>query len=278
MAQLYVNVNGTWKTASDYYVNVNGTWKTGSELHIKEGSTWKQSAQAFNPTTTLNITNSQNWTAPSGITQARITLTGGTFTNRWSPAGTTLSAAGRCAWTGNNPTNASLLAAFQSWESNVGPTLNSGAPGQRTVTSGGGNLTHSYTLNTGETVTVYGADGLLSYTAAAQSITIKGTWVVNPSTYVINWGAMGYGKHGQGAAYLNGLQLLQPAGTNAGGTASMFGLSAAGNVPGTSSNVTGPTIVSVTPGQTYYANMGFATNGYAYPLSQYSYGSAVLEY
>tara|TARA_Y100001938_G_scaffold142016_1_gene212633 strand:+ start:340 stop:1092 length:753 start_codon:yes stop_codon:yes gene_type:complete len=33
MSELYVNVGGTWKTASNYYVNVNGTWKEGSEIH-----------------------------------------------------------------------------------------------------------------------------------------------------------------------------------------------------------------------------------------------------
>jgi len=43
MSELYVNVNGTWKTASNYYVNVNGTWKEGSELHAKVSSNWKQS-------------------------------------------------------------------------------------------------------------------------------------------------------------------------------------------------------------------------------------------
>lgn len=44
MAELYVNVNGTWKTASNYYVNVNGTWKEGSELHAKVSSAWKESS------------------------------------------------------------------------------------------------------------------------------------------------------------------------------------------------------------------------------------------
>ena len=35
MSEVYVNVNGTWKQASNYYVNVNGTWKEGSEIHTK---------------------------------------------------------------------------------------------------------------------------------------------------------------------------------------------------------------------------------------------------
>jgi len=46
MAELYVNVNGTWKTASNYYINVNGTWKEGSELHAKVSSAWKQSSSS----------------------------------------------------------------------------------------------------------------------------------------------------------------------------------------------------------------------------------------
>ena len=46
MAELYVNVGGTWKTASNYYVNVNGTWKEGSELHAKVSSAWKQSSSS----------------------------------------------------------------------------------------------------------------------------------------------------------------------------------------------------------------------------------------
>ena len=35
MSEVYVNVNGTWKQASNYYVNVNGTWKEGSEIYTK---------------------------------------------------------------------------------------------------------------------------------------------------------------------------------------------------------------------------------------------------
>lgn len=52
MAELYVNVNGTWKTASNYYVNVNGTWKEGSELHAKVSSAWKQSSSSSSIITT----------------------------------------------------------------------------------------------------------------------------------------------------------------------------------------------------------------------------------
>ena len=55
MAELYVNVGGTWKTASNYYVNVNGTWKEGSELHAKVSSAWKQSAAVAASLTSSNL-------------------------------------------------------------------------------------------------------------------------------------------------------------------------------------------------------------------------------
>tara|TARA_R100001480_G_scaffold52987_1_gene66238 strand:+ start:2059 stop:4281 length:2223 start_codon:yes stop_codon:yes gene_type:complete len=61
MAELYVNVGGTWKTASNYYVNVNGTWKEGSELHAKVSSAWKESSSSsggtYNGTSGIVTTN-----------------------------------------------------------------------------------------------------------------------------------------------------------------------------------------------------------------------------
>tara|TARA_R100001440_G_scaffold11435_1_gene20389 strand:+ start:1174 stop:2664 length:1491 start_codon:yes stop_codon:yes gene_type:complete len=55
MAELYVNVGGTWKTASNYYVNVNGTWKEGSELHSKVSSNWKESGGTASGLITTNL-------------------------------------------------------------------------------------------------------------------------------------------------------------------------------------------------------------------------------
>tara|TARA_R100001082_G_scaffold101154_1_gene70597 strand:- start:421 stop:1218 length:798 start_codon:yes stop_codon:yes gene_type:complete len=55
MAELYVNVGGTWKTASNYYVNVNGTWKEGSELHAKVSSDWKESGGTTPSLITTNL-------------------------------------------------------------------------------------------------------------------------------------------------------------------------------------------------------------------------------
>ena len=59
MAELYVNVNGTWKTASNYYINVNGTWKEGSALHAKISSAWKESSAStpYNGTSGIVSTN-----------------------------------------------------------------------------------------------------------------------------------------------------------------------------------------------------------------------------
>jgi hypothetical protein len=57
MAELYVNVNGTWKTASNYYINVNGTWKEGSELHAKVSSAWKESGGGYGGTSGIVTTN-----------------------------------------------------------------------------------------------------------------------------------------------------------------------------------------------------------------------------
>ena len=81
MAELYVNVNGTWKTASNYYVNVNGTWKEGSELHAKVSSAWKESGGTVyggtsgivstNIVLDLNTTNSSSY-GGSGTTWSDI--------------------------------------------------------------------------------------------------------------------------------------------------------------------------------------------------------------
>lgn len=40
---VYVNVNGTWKQASQLYANVNGVWKdvVDDKLNVKVGSSWK---------------------------------------------------------------------------------------------------------------------------------------------------------------------------------------------------------------------------------------------
>ena len=96
MAELYVNVNGTWKQASNYYVNVNGTWKEGSELHAKVSSAWKQSG-AYGGT--------------SGIVSTNIVLDlDASNTNSYSGSGTT--------WTdiSGNSNDATLV---------NGPTFNS---------------------------------------------------------------------------------------------------------------------------------------------------------
>ena len=97
MAELYVNVNGTWKQASNYYVNVNGTWKEGSELHAKVSSAWKESGGVYGGT--------------SGIVSTNIVLDlDASNTNSYSGSGTT--------WTdiSGNSNDATLV---------NGPTFNS---------------------------------------------------------------------------------------------------------------------------------------------------------
>jgi hypothetical protein len=94
MAELYVNVNGTWKQASNYYVNVNGTWKEGSELHAKVSSAWKQSGSTV-------------YSGTSGIVTTNIVLDlNATLTNSYSGSGTTwtdLSGEGNNATLVNSP-------------------------------------------------------------------------------------------------------------------------------------------------------------------------------
>jgi len=94
MAELYVNVNGTWKQATNYYVNVNGYWKEGSELHAKVSSAWKQSGSAV-------------YSGTSGIVTTNIVLDlNATLTNSYSGSGTTwtdLSGEGNNATLVNGP-------------------------------------------------------------------------------------------------------------------------------------------------------------------------------
>jgi len=66
---IYVNVDGTWKTASNFYVNVDGTWKTGTEFQINVASAWKGGAAvsaAGLPTTAQVLSlDYLDWSIPS---------------------------------------------------------------------------------------------------------------------------------------------------------------------------------------------------------------------
>ena len=44
--QVYVNVNGTWRSVSNYYVNVNGVWKTGTEIGTRIGTAYEGMTEA----------------------------------------------------------------------------------------------------------------------------------------------------------------------------------------------------------------------------------------
>ena len=53
---IYVNVGGTWKEASNFYVNVSGTWKTGTEIYAEVSGNWKGgSLGAVGLPTTTNV-------------------------------------------------------------------------------------------------------------------------------------------------------------------------------------------------------------------------------
>ena len=42
-SNVYANVNGTWKQASQLYINVNGVWKDIEDdlIYVKIGSSWR---------------------------------------------------------------------------------------------------------------------------------------------------------------------------------------------------------------------------------------------
>lgn len=64
---IYVNVDGTWKTASNYYINVDGTWKTGTEFQINVASAWKGeivTASGLPTTAQVGSLDFLDWTLP----------------------------------------------------------------------------------------------------------------------------------------------------------------------------------------------------------------------
>ena len=109
MAELYVNVSGTWKTASNYYVNVNGTWKEGSELHAKVSSAWKESGGTV-------------YGGTSGIVSTNIVLDlNASNASSYSGSGTTwtdLSGEGNHATLVNSPTYSSSNGGYLSFDGN----------------------------------------------------------------------------------------------------------------------------------------------------------------
>lgn len=282
---IYTKVSGTWKEADDYFVNVNGVWRTGSEIHANVSGTWKESDAGVPFVDTGNDVYigpwSSSWTAPSGITQVRVTLVGGVSVDEWTT--TAHSGSLRFTYTGtpNTITAASALAAFSAWETAHLSTINNNAPNQRYLTTAQRQaLTTSYTVNTGETVNVY-MNGPLQYNAGnfpTPSIGIAGTMGSNTQTYVGDFGAYG-NKIVYQSVYNTGITHLMPAKAGiTGATANMFGLSATGALTGQTPQTTGPTIVQVTPGTTYASSMGFVQTGYAYPFNNYVMGSVHIEY
>ena len=224
---------------------------------------------AWSPTQSTTLTSSQSWTVPSGITRVRVTLTGGTFVPFWT-SGWPGSVMGlRFKYTGTQPTSASAQAAFQAWENAHGASGTLGGTGNRTASRP---LTVSYTLNTGETVTVdeysskaFGTvNGSNNFHPTGVTI-VRGTYTSWPSQTPYSAGPYSDPSGGpQYWIYTSGvwtqtmdLYVPQPDGYVA-PDASMFGLTAAGKLSGTA-NVTGPTNVSVTAGQSYSFTGGSST-------------------
>lgn len=282
---IYTKVSGTWKEADDYFVNVNGVWKTGSEIHANVSGTWKQSVAAAPFVDTGNDVYigpwSSSWTAPAGITQVRVTLVGGVSTDQWTSISGGFSGSLRFQYTGTVGaiTSSSALAAFSAWESAHFSTVNSSSGQRYLTTAQRQGLVTSYTVNTGETVSVY-MNGPLQYNAGnyPPSVGISGTLTSNTATYVGDNGAYGNKMVFQ-SVYLTGINYLVPARAGVtGATANMFGLSATGALTGNTPQTTGPTIVQVTPGTTYASSMGFVQTGYSYPFNQYVMGSVHIEW
>ena len=235
-----------------------------------------------NPTQSETLNYSTTWTAPAGITGVRVTLTGATFNAGYSNApGMALV----FNYTGTQPTTSSASAAMQAWYSAHWGAIG-GSTGVRSISRP--RMT-SYTLNTGETVTVYDwrmrgfgtafPAGSAANVNQSGSITINGT-AIQGSTTINTWSFFmmdGIHKSCQTSIWSPGFQIYYPAGSSAPG-ASMFGYTAAGKTSG-SANVVGPLIVSVTPGQSYSFTGGSSSNGLPIPRTLYSTNaSAFLEY
>lgn len=240
---------------SEYYGVDSGIPSSGA---ITIGNFYGASNTPWAPTQSTTLTSSQSWTVPSGITTVRFTLTGGTFVPVWADVDTI---GLRFQYTGTAPSQASATAAFDAWEAAHGTTGTLGAStGTRTISRP---LFTSYTLNTGETVTVHeyahrgwGTAFSSNNTWNSGSFTLRGTYT--NYSYYTGGGTMGnYGHYAAGKTWTSGvytvpsLEYLIPAPTSTNAPdASMFGYTASGKSSGTA-NTVGPTTISVTPSTSY---------------------------
>ena len=254
---------------SEYY-GVDAGIPSSGEISIGDfyGAAWS-------PTQSTTLTSSQSWTVPSGITTVRFTLTGATFVPTWTsgwPGGVT---GLRFKYTGTVPDATSAGAAFQAWESVHGVSGSLAGSGTRTVSRP---LTVSYTLNTGETITVdeYSSRAFGTVNSGSNNVFTSGSTTVR-GAYTPWYGANGgytgvhissYNIWVSGVYSQNSMELYIPAPTSGSSApdASMFGYTASGKLSGTA-NTTGPITISVTPGQSYSFSGG---NSYRFSGDQAS--------
>ena len=237
---------------SEYYGADSGIPSSGA---ISIGNFYGASNTPWAPTQSTTLTSTQSWTVPSGITTVRFTLTGATFVPTWT-SGWPGSVTGlRFKYTGTAPDATSAGAAFQAWENAHGASGSLAGSGTRTVSRP---LTVSYTLNTGETITVdeYSSRAFGTVNSGANNVFQTGSTTVRGA--YTSWGG-GTGVHlssynlwVSGVYTQNSMELLIPEPTSGSSApdASMFGYTASGKLSGTA-NTTGPITISVTSGQSY---------------------------
>ena len=212
-------------------------------------------------TLTSSSTSGSSWTAPDGVTSVNAVLTGADDIPQ-SSFGLNLAASCNYSSIGNPPSEASMVAAIQSWLNAHASTINSGAPGSRTLT---GPFENSFTFDNGDTVTMQESQVFYN---SSQSGTVTGTMATTFS------GVNHQANFGRVFRYFSGLSAIAPG--VAGNDATMFGYTAAGAAIGGSPTTVTQNNISVTPGQSYNFNSGYVVrSGGAYTTRN---GSIVLTY
>lgn len=169
--------------------------------------------------TTVSLSGSGTWVAPTGVTSVNAVLVGGPLTPPfWSTP--TMSAQG--SWvSSSSPTVASMEAAADAWIANAGPIFDAGAPGVRTVSGRVGEIT--YTLSNGDVTSVYDNN---TFSSPSGVYTIRGSFsTVAWQALNVNYGGKLFFKP-SGNFPVPDFEILSDC-VN-GGPTSMFGQTAAG--------------------------------------------------
>ena len=205
-----------------------------------------------------NSTSNTEWTAPAGVTSVNAVLTGADDIPQ-STIGVNLKAI--AYYTGSAPSASSMVDCIQSWLNTHASYINS-TTSQRTLV---GPRENSFTLDTGETVTVGETNHIYGPT---RTVTVTGTMSTSFTSATHNVG----GKHFfRSFGGLTGI-IAGVAGNNA----TMFGFTASGASIGGSPSTVTQNNISVTPGQTYTFNTGYTVRSGS--GSANSNGSIVLTY